>query len=207
MRRHYAYTLLLALVLIAVSVSAVAQGTGRRADGGTVAPARIGSEIADFTLPDVDGRQHSLASLKGKNGIALIFISTQCPVSNGYNERMRKLAADYAARGVNVVGINANKTETSEAIKRYAGANNFSFPILRDAGNKIADLLGARVTPEVFFLDAGNRLLYHGRIDNSQKGDAINSNDLRDAIDAALQGKAVAKTEAPAFGCSIKRGS
>lgn len=205
MRKHYAHALLLALALIGVSVSAVAQGTGQRADGG--APARIGGEVADFTLPDVDGKQHSLASLRGKTGTALIFISTQCPVSNGYNERMRKLAADFGARGVNVVGINANRTETPEAIKRHASENNLPFPVLKDTGNKIADLLGARVTPEVFFFDAGNRLLYHGRIDNSQKGDAVNSNDLRDAIDAALQGKAVAKTEAPAFGCSIKRGS
>lgn len=208
MRKHHIYTLLLlALALTASGVSAIAQGTNQslRASTETPANARIGVEVTDFTLPDVDGKEHSLRSLKGKQGTAVIFVSTQCPVSNGYHQRMLKLAADYAARGVNVIGINANSTEAADVVKRHASENNLSFPILKDAGNKIADRLGARVTPEVFLLDANNRLVYHGRIDNSQKGEAVSSNDLRDAIDTMLQGKAVTKTEAPAFGCSIKR--
>jgi hypothetical protein len=55
-------------------------------------------------------------------------------------------------------------------------------------------------------LDASGKLVYHGRIDNSRAGDSITSNELRDAVDAVLDGKAVEKTEAKAFGCSIKRG-
>ena len=74
-----------------------------------------------------------------------------------------------------------------------------------ELSHKIADKLGAMVTPEAYFLDASNKLIYHGRIDNSRNGDNIETTDLRNAIDAALAGKAIEKTEAKAFGCTIKR--
>ncbi|MCA1628084.1 MAG: redoxin domain-containing protein, partial [Acidobacteria bacterium] len=117
-------------------------------------PVAVGSTVADFKLPDVMGKEHSLASLKGSKGTVLIFVSTGCPVSNAYNERMEKLAQDFKARGIHVVGINSNVTESSDTIKAHAVENKLSFPILKDKGNKIADRLGAQRTPEVYFLDS-----------------------------------------------------
>ncbi|HKO95448.1 MAG TPA: thioredoxin family protein [Pyrinomonadaceae bacterium] len=168
-------------------------------------PPAIGAIIDDFTLPDADGKEHALNSLKGKNGTVLIFVATKCPVSNAYNERMEKLAQDYKARGINVVGINANVAESAADVKSHAAANKLTFPILKDPGNKIADRLGATVTPEAFFLDAGNKLMYRGRIDNNRDTSQVNANDLREALDSAIAGKPIAKTTATAFGCTIKR--
>ena len=165
----------------------------------------VGSVVADFKLPDASGREHTLASLKGTKGTVLIFVATQCPVSNAYNARMEKLAQDYRAKGVNVVGINSNFSESAAAVKQHAAENNLSFPILKDAGNQVADRLGARVTPEAYLLDASGKLVYRGRIDNSRNGDSVTANDLRDALEAVLAGKAVEKAEVNAFGCSIKR--
>src|SRR5262245_42666416 len=96
--------------LLIVAMAAIA-GSGRNFESDIPAPPAIGTTIDDFTLPDVDGKDHSLNSMKGKNGTVLIFIAVQCPVSNAYNERMEKLAQDYTARGVAVIGINANNTE------------------------------------------------------------------------------------------------
>ena len=79
-----------------------------RAEGEIPARPAIGSTIGDFTLPDSDNKEHSLKSLAGKNGTVLLFVSVQCPVSNAYNERMEKLAQDYKAKGINVIGINSN---------------------------------------------------------------------------------------------------
>ena len=135
----------------------------------------------------------------------LLFIAVQCPVSNAYNERMEKLAQDYKAKGVAVIGINSNVAEDAAAVKAHAETNKLSFPILKDPGNKIADRLGASVTPEAYFIDGSNKLLYHGRIDNARNAAQLETSDLRNALDAALAGKAVEKTEAKAFGCSIKR--
>lgn len=80
-----------------------------------------------------------------------------------------------------------------------------TFPILKDPGNKIADQLGATRTPEAYLVDANLKLVYHGRIDNSQKIEGVTSNDLRDAADEMLAGKPVTKTGGAAFGCTIKR--
>lgn len=193
--------LVASLFVIAGAISAI----GARAEGEVPAPPAIGASIEDFTLPDVDNKDHSLKSLAGKNGTVLLFIAVQCPVSNAYNERMEKLAQDYRARGINVIGINSNVKEDAAAVKAHAAEHNLTFTILKDPGNKIADKLGASVTPEAYFLDANNKLLYHGRLDNARNPDQIETSDLRNALDAALAGKAIEKTEAKAFGCTIKR--
>ena len=166
----------------------------------------IGQPVADFKLPDTAGREHSLASLKGEKGTVIIFISAQCPMVRAYNERIEKLAQDYRAKGVNVVGINSNVTESADDIKRHISENSFSFVVLRDKGSKVADMLGAERTPEVFLLDASNKLVYRGRIDNHRDVAQVQTSDLRNAIEETLAGKPVTKTEAAAFGCSIKRG-
>jgi peroxiredoxin len=196
---------LLLLALVFVLTGAVIAGSGRTTDNEVPAPPAIGATVEDFTLPDADGKERSLNSLKGKNGSVLIFVAVKCPVSNAYNERMEKLAQEYKARGINVIGINANAVESAEAVKAHAAENHLSFPVLKDPGNKIADRLGASVTPEAYLLDSSNKLLYRGRIDNAKDSAQVNSSELRDAIEATLAGKPVAKTTATAFGCTIKR--
>lgn len=193
------------LVLSFLLASAIVAVSGQPAAGEVPAPPAIGSTIEDFTLPDANAKEHSLASLRGKNGAVLIFVAVQCPVSNAYNARMEKLAQDYQAKGINVIGINSNVAESAEAVKAHAAEKNLTFPILKDAGNKIADRLGASVTPEAYFIDGSNKLLYRGRIDNSRNEVEISANDLREALESALAGKPIAKSTANAFGCSIKR--
>jgi len=196
-------TVSIVLAALFVITAAVIAGSGRTSEVPT--PPAIGATIDEFSLPDVNGQEHTLKSLKGKNGTVLIFIAVQCPVSNAYNDRMEKLAEDYKDKGIAVIGINANSSEDAATVKAHAAEKHLTFTILKDAGNKVADKLGAARTPEAYFLDANNKLLYHGRIDNSQNPDAIESNDLRQALDSSLAGKPVEKPEAKAFGCSIKR--
>jgi peroxiredoxin len=200
MKRNLSF-LLASLFVIAGAIFAA----GARAESEIPASPAIGATIEDFTLPDVDNKERSLKSLAGKNGTVLLFISVQCPVSNAYNERMAKLAEDYKAKGIAVIGINSNVAEDAAAVKAHAEQNKLSFPILKDPGNKIADKLGAKVTPEAYFLDGSNKLLYHGRIDNARNEAQLETSDLRNALDAALADKPIEKTEAKAFGCSIKR--
>lgn len=201
MKKHYALSLFLASLII-VAFAAVA---GSGSTGEVPAPPAIGTTIEDFKLPDADGAEHSLKSLAGKNGAVIIFIATRCPVSNAYNDRMEKLAQDYKAKGVNVIGINSNNIEPASEVKAHASEKHLTFAVLKDDGNKIADRLGATRTPEAYVIDANGKLVYHGRIDNSQNTANITANDLRDAIDEMIAGKPVTKTGGAAFGCSIKR--
>ena len=164
----------------------------------------VGATLENFKLTDANGAEKSLDDLKGKNGAVLVFLSTQCPVVRGYNDRIVKLADDYAAKGINVIGINSNATETPETVKAHA-AEHYKFPVLIDKGNALADRLGAVSTPETFYLNAKNVIVYHGAIDNDRSGGNVSTNYLRDALDASLGGKTVAQNNTKAFGCSIKR--
>jgi peroxiredoxin len=201
MKKLFAIALLLALAL----ASTAACGTEDSDTPDAKAALAVGAAAPDFTLPDADGGAHSLASLKGKSGTLVLFVATECPYSNAYNARMQKLADDYRARGVNVVGINSNSTEPAAEVKQHAADNGLNFTILKDPGNQIADRYDAQVTPEAYLLDASGKLVYHGRIDNSRTGYLITSTELRDAIEATLASKPVEKAGAKAFGCSIKR--
>ena len=202
MKKQYAVSLVIASLLV-IALAAVA-GSGR-SDADVPAPPAIGTVIDDFKLPDTNGTEHSLKALAGNKGAVLIFIATRCPISNAYNDRMEKLAADYKAKGINVIGINSNVTEPVAEVKSHATEKGLTFTILKDDGNKIADRLGANHTPEAYVLDASMKLVYHGRIDNSMRPEGVTSSDLRDALGELLAGKAISKTGGAAFGCSIKR--
>jgi peroxiredoxin len=167
--------------------------------------AEIGKPAPLFKLAGIDGKEYNLESLKGKKAVVVMFISARCPVSNAYNERMVKLFDDYSGKGIVFLGINSNGTESIDDAQKHAQANKFAFPVLKDAGNVVADAYGAQVTPEIFVLDSKLAVSYHGRIDDSQKPDGVSTNDLRDALNAVLAGKEIAKKETKAFGCSIKR--
>src|SRR5215212_2579093 len=207
MKKLFAIALLLALPLAFAALWAINLAISFAfAAPDANAVVAIGTAVADFTLPDADGKEHSLASLKGSKGTVLIFVATKCPISNAYNERMQKLAEEYKAKGVNVVGINSNSTEPAAEVKSHAAEKGLTFTILKDAGNQIADRFDAQSTPEAYLLDAAGKLVYRGAIDNSRNGDGVTSSYLRDAIEATLAGKPVEKSEVKAFGCSIKRG-
>ena len=202
MKKHFTVYLILASLLVIVLAAVSSIG---RPVSDVPAPPAIGAIIDDFKLPDASGKEHSLKSLMGSKGTVILFVATKCPVSNNYNERMEKLAQEYKAKGINVIGINSNNTEPAAEVKSHAAERGLTFPILKDDGNKIADRFGATKTPEAYVLDANMKLVYHGRIDNSQKIEGITSNDLRDALDELAAGKAITKTGGAAFGCTIKR--
>ncbi|HVF30009.1 MAG TPA: thioredoxin family protein [Pyrinomonadaceae bacterium] len=164
----------------------------------------VGTTLDNFSLPDTSGAVKSLNDLKGKNGSVLVFLSAQCPVVKAYNERLNQIAAEYQAKGINFIGINSNSTEGLDWVKSHA-AETYKFPMLIDKNNVLADKLGATVTPEVYYLDAKNVLLYHGAIDNDRSGKTITDTYLKAAFDSSLAGKPIEKTRANAFGCSIKR--
>ena len=166
----------------------------------------VGAAMDNFSLPDINGKIQTLADMKGKNGAVIIFVSAQCPVVRGYNARMNQIATDYAAKGINVIGINSNATETLALVKAHAEAT-YKFPVLIDKGSFIATGLGATVTPEAFYVDSKNVLLYHGAIDNDRSGKGAAGTDqfLRIAFDDSLAGKKIERTTSNAFGCGIRK--
>lgn len=171
---------------------------------------KIGKRVPNFTLPNVNPREGlpkevTLYNIKDRKAIVIIFIATRCPVSLDYDERMANLAKEYADKGVMFIGINSNHIEPTAEVTEHAQKKGFTFPVLKDEGNRVADRYDARVTPEVFVVDSNFVLRYHGRIDDSQNPARVNQRDLKNALDALLAGKEPPVKETRAFGCTIKR--
>ena len=95
------------------------------ADTATV---KMDKEIPNFTLKDTTDKEHSLKDLsEKKRATVVIFISTECPVSNDYNERIVALYNDYKDQSVQFIGINSNRNESVEDIVEHNRTNKFSF--------------------------------------------------------------------------------
>lgn len=162
-------------------------------------------KINNFTLKDYNGEKHSLSDYKDSKAIVIIFVATECPISNAYNTRMENLYKEYNPKNIAFLGINSNKAESVEMIKEHAEKNGLTFTILKDQNNVIADEFDASFTPEVYVLNSNNDILYHGRIDNSRNETDVKSKDLENALNEILEGKEVTNKATKAFGCTIKR--
>ncbi len=132
-----------------------------------------------------------------------MFVSTRCPVSNAYNERMARWRRSTARRACRLSALTPTRTSRRPKIAVvHQSSKGFPFPVLVDTGNKVSDAYNAHVTPETYVIDSKGVLVYHGRIDNDMDPANVKTHELADALDATLAGKPVAKAQTKAFGCS-----
>ena len=172
----------------------------------SAATVKMDKEVPNFTLKDTTDKARSLKDLSHeKKATVIMFISTQCPVSNDYNERIVALYNTYKDQNVQFIGINSNRNESVKEIAEHTKANEFHFLVLKDLKNEIADKFGARRTPEVYLLDDKRILRYRGAIDNSQKNPETHY--LRETLALVVAGKEIPedRKKTKAFGCTIKR--
>lgn len=197
----------IAMVLTAEHGQQLVELTECCLDTNPQAPSRlIGKRLPDFTLPRVsDGKQESFYGDNKQKATVLFVMSAECPCSGGYDERIAALARAYTNRGVRFVALNSSANETVIEIAKRAQQAGYSFPVLKDVDNVIADRISAQVTPEVFIADAKGVLCYHGRIDDNRKETMVKSHDLRNALDFLLAGKTPIRADLPTFGCAIYR--
>jgi len=162
--------------------------------------------VAAFSLPNLDGKKVEVGDWEKQKATVIFFMSTKCPVSTVYYSRVTGLAKTYKEKGVRFIGINSNQEEPAPSVASHAKKQGFTFAVLKDTGNVVADRFNANVTPEVFVIDNTGVLRYHGRIDDNKDASAVKSRDLQNALDELLNGKAVTRKNAPAMGCAINRG-
>lgn len=164
-----------------------------------------GDKAKDFSLSNYDGKTYKLSDQKDASAIVIIFISTECPFVQAYNDRMKSLASEYQTKNVVFWGINSNKNESVDRVKEHNTEVGYNFPVLKDNDNKIADMFEASRTPEVFVMDKNLTVMYHGRIDDSRLASDVKTTDLKNALDEILAGKEVTNKITKQFGCTIKR--
>lgn len=164
----------------------------------------IGTKLDGFSMTDPTGTVHTYKELKGKNGTLVIFLSAQCPVVSGYNDRINQIADEFGKKGIRIVGVYSNYTEDLAWVTSHS-KEHYKFTVLIDENNVFADKLGASFTPEVYYFSPGDVLEYHGAIDNDRYGHNITKQFLKTALDQALAGEKITVQDTRAFGCTIKR--
>lgn len=181
-----------------------------RAESSVAGDAKIiGRTVADFTLDNCYGKSVSLSDFADSQATVIVFLGTECPLAKLYGPRLTDIQNRYKTRGVQVIGINANKQDSLTEIAAYVHRHQIGFPMLRDTGNVVADAMGAKRTPEAFLIDRDRRVRYHGRIDDqygvgySRERDA--KPELTLAIDQLLAGQEITTPTTEAVGCHIGR--
>jgi len=161
----------------------------------------IGATVPAFSVTPVAGPAFDFAeATRTHRAVVVIFVSVVCPYSNYNESHLRELDARYGPDDVLFVGIDSNRTESAEELALHARKSRLLFPVMKDESNRVADLLGARATPEAFLFDQAGRLRYRGRVQSKQ-----GSTELADALAAVVAGREVRTKVAKAFGCTIVR--
>lgn len=138
--------------------------------------------------------------------VVLVFVRTDCPISNRYAPLIQQISAEYAGKaGFWLVYL--GKTASAEKIRQHESEYGYKLPALRDPQHALVVQAQAQVTPEAAVFDAHHRLMYHGRIDNwyedlGHSRPAATTHELNDAIQATLSGK-TPPPSAPGVGCFI----
>jgi peroxiredoxin len=163
----------------------------------------------EFTLPGVDGRDHSLDDYRDASALVLVQSCNHCPYVQAWEGRLTAIQRDYADRGARVVAISSNDVgshpeDSFEQMQLRAREQGFTFDYLYDESQALAHALGSERTPEVFVYDGDRRLVYHGAIDDNRDETAVGAHYLRDALDAFLAGQAPAVADTPPVGCTVK---
>jgi len=171
----------------------------------------LGTAAPDFRLPDTNGRLVGLSDFANAPALLVMFLCNHCPYVKHIRSGLAQLGRDYQARGVALVGINANDAdqypEDSPAqMRAEVRAAGYTFPYLYDASQAVAKAFRAACTPDFFLFDRHRRLVYRGQFDDSRPGNGIpvTGKDLRAALDAVLAGQPVPANQKPSLGCNIK---
>ena len=178
-------------------------------------PPPVGSAAPEFSLPDANGKTHSLAEFKGKY-VVLEWFNPQCPfVKKHYGPgNMQKLQEDYTSKGVAWLTIDSNApgtegTLTAEEAKKVMNAwKTKQTALLLDPDGKVGRAYGSKNTPNMVIINPDGKIVYEGAIDSKATPNPADipasTNYVKAALDESLAGKPISKPTTRPYGCSVK---
>lgn len=164
----------------------------------------------DFELKGADGKTYDLQSLKGENGLLVMFICNHCPYVQAILDKIIRDASDLKEQGINSVAIMSNDfneyaDDSPENMQKLAEEKNFPFPYLIDETQQVAKRYSAVCTPDFFGFNSELELQYRGRLDSSgMQNNPSAERDLYNAMSQVAQLGKGPRVQNPSIGCSIK---
>jgi len=155
----------------------------------------------------LDGQSVDPFAASSGKPVVLVFVRTDCPLSNRYAPLLQEMQRAYANK-VKFWLVYPDKRATAKQIREHLGEYHYSIPPLRDPHHALVKRAFASITPEAAVFDARGALLYHGRIDNwyvdsGRSRPVATTHELQSVLDSALAGKPSPVLTAPAVGCYI----
>jgi len=178
-------------------------------------PPPVGSAASDFSLPDANGKTHSLSQYKGKY-VVLEWFNPECPfVKKHYgSDNMQKLQTEYTSKGVVWLTIDSNAPGTEgnitpeQAQKITSSWKTHQTALLLDPDGKAGRAYGAKNTPHMVLINPDGKIAYEGAIDSKASPNPADipssTNYVKAALDESLSGKTVSTPQTKPYGCSVK---
>jgi AhpC/TSA family len=162
----------------------------------------------DFHIPDVTGKVHARVEWQGKKAIVLLFIATECPISNRYAPTINHIFDDYSPRNVAFYIVHSDPDLQAKDAVQHAKEFALRPTVLMDPAQTLAAKMHVTVTPTVVVLSPDATMLYSGRIDDrnidlGQYRDNPKREDLKLALDAILAGRPVSEPTTKTVGCFL----
>lgn len=167
-----------------------------------------------ITMRDLDGR--TIAPFRpDRSANVVFFVATDCPVSNSYAPEIQRVCREYGPRGVGCslmyedVDLHPSTSHLDQQVRQHLREYGYQgVPAVVDRDRAAALHVKATITPQAFVIDRSGNVRYRGRVDNlyaalGKTRQQVTSHDLRDALDAVLEGRTVPRPETEALGCFI----
>jgi len=170
----------------------------------------LGTRMPTFQLKDPLGKIYQGDKLLGPKGFLVVFTCNHCPYALAVWHRLIRLAEYAKEHGINTVAINPNinpdyPEDAPERMKEKIEEWGIPFPYLIDETQNVAREFKAQCTPDIYLFDASQKLVYHGRIDDSwQDEKKVTKEELKEAITSLATGEPIAQNQYHSLGCSIK---
>ena len=166
------------------------------------------STAKERTALNLSGEAIDPLSQITNKAVVLIFVSSECPISNRYAPEIRRLDEKFGAQGIKFLLVYPNADDSPAMIRQHTNDYRFGCASLRDPGHVLVKRAKATVTPEAAVFTANGRLAYHGRIDNrnvafGKERPEATQHDLEDVLQAVLDGKPLTGLSTRAIGCYI----
>src|SRR3989338_3765260 len=170
----------------------------------------LGTPLPKFTLKDPHGTSYSSDRMVGENGLLVAVTCNHCPYALAVWPRLLRLAGYAQTLGIHTIAINPNihpdyPEDSPQMMAKKIADWHIVFPYLIDDTQAVARALKAQCTPDLYLFDRGERLAYHGRIDDNWKDEArVTRDELKTAIECLARDEPVPVEQYPSIGCSIK---
>ena len=110
-----------------------------------------GFKVPNFTFPDINGKEVSLSSQRGKVVLVNVW-ATWCPPCRREMPSMQRLYEKFKGKNFEILAVSID-SEGREAVEPFMRKMNLTFPSLLDPGETIRPLYGISGVPESFIID------------------------------------------------------